>query len=148
VSGELWLRQFHDSGKVNAGTKHFGGIGVPKLMRHDACEQADRMADLAPVIAQLTDESFFGTRPWQQHAFGGKWIERAKEAQTMNQFTDERVYRDHSFSLELAERNMDCPLIRADSMKAVAAQVRAFADPHAGMTDEEKGICSQIIAAR
>ena len=64
--------QFHHSGKADAGAKHFGGIGMSKLMRHNACEQADGMADLAPVIAQLTDESFFGTRPWQQHAIGGE----------------------------------------------------------------------------
>jgi len=58
--------QFHHSGKADAGAKHFGGIGMSKLMRHNACEQADGMADLAPVIAQLTDESFFGTRPWSR----------------------------------------------------------------------------------
>ncbi len=140
--------EFHHSGEAYAGTKHFGGIGVAKLMRHNAREQAGGMADLVPVIAQLTDESFFGMRSWQQHAIGGEWIERSKEAKTLNQFTDEGVHRDHSFGLELAQRDLDCPLIRADGMQTVAAQIGAFTDPHAGMTDEEKGICPQIVAAK
>jgi hypothetical protein len=121
---------------------------VAKLMRHNACEEADRMADSVPVVAQPTDESFFGMRSWQQHPIAGEWIERSKEAKAPDQFTNECVHRDHSFSVQFAQRYVDGPLIGADGMETVAAQIGAFADAHAGVANEEKSVCRQIVAAQ
>ena len=41
--------------------------------------EADGMADLVKVIAELTDECFFGERASEKLAVGGQRIEEAKE---------------------------------------------------------------------
>ena len=62
MSAEVWPSNFHHGGKADTGSKHLCGIGVAKLMRDDARGEADRMTDLVKVIAELTDECFFGER--------------------------------------------------------------------------------------
>src|ERR1700687_1976983 len=128
--------QFHDGRKAYARTEHLGGIGVPEVMRDSTCEQANRMAGLMPVVTQLTDQRLFSSWSCQQQSVCRKGIERTKEAKAINKLADERVYRDHSFCLEFAQRNVDRPLIWAGGMETIKAQIGAFADSHAGMTDE------------
>ena len=48
-------------------------------MRDDARGEADRMTDLVKVIAELTDECFFGQRASEKLAVGGQRIEKTKE---------------------------------------------------------------------
>jgi hypothetical protein len=51
----------------------------------------------------------------------------------VDEFTYKRVYRDHSFRLQLAERHMNRPTIRTHIVEAIIGKVGAFTDAHAGM---------------
>jgi hypothetical protein len=51
----------------------------------------------------------------------------------LDEFTDKRIDRDHSFRLQLAERHMNRPTIRADIVEAIIGKVGAFTDAHAGV---------------
>ena len=139
--------KFHDGGKTYAGTEHLCGICVPKLVRHDAHGESKGMTDLVEVVSQLAYQCFFCVWSRQQQAVGGEQIKGTKEAKTVDQLADKRIDWNHSFGLQLAQWDMDCPLIRTRRMEAVIGQIGTFADSHAGMTDEEKGICSQVVAA-
>ena len=66
----------------------------------------------------------------------------------MDEFTDERVYRDHSFRLQLAERNVNRPTIRADIVEAIIGKIGAFTDAHPGMAQQQEDVGRQIIAAQ
>jgi hypothetical protein len=46
------------------------------------------------VRTQLLDKSVLVAGAGQESAVEREWIERTEEAQTMNEFTDERVHRD------------------------------------------------------
>jgi hypothetical protein len=76
----------------------------------------------------------------QQVALRRQGVERAEEAQALDEFTDERVYRDHPFRLQLAEGNVNCPTIRSDVAKAIPGKVDTFTDAHAGM-----GFCCEDL---
>ena len=65
----------------------------------------------------------------------------------MDEFTDKRVYRDHAFRLQLAERNVNCPAIRADIVEAVIGKIDTFTDAHTGVAQQQEDIGRQIIAA-
>ena len=52
---------------------------MAKLMRDDARGEADGMTDLMKVIAELTNECFFGQRASEKLSVGGQRIEEAKE---------------------------------------------------------------------
>ena len=49
-------------------------------MRHDTRGKAKRMADLVQVIAELTDERFFGERAGQEPPVARQRIEGTKES--------------------------------------------------------------------
>ena len=65
----------------------------------------------------------------------------------MNEFTDERVHRDHSLGLQLAKRNVNCPLIRAEVVEAIISKIDTFADAHSGVALQQEDIGGQIVAA-
>ena len=65
----------------------------------------------------------------------------------MNEFTYKRVHRDHSFRLQLAERNVNGPTIRADIVEAIIGKIGTFADAHPGVAQQQEDIGGQIIAA-
>ena len=65
----------------------------------------------------------------------------------MNEFADERVHRDHSLGLQLAKRNMNRPLIRAEIVEAVKGKIDTFADAHSGVALKQEHIGRQIVAA-
>ena len=65
----------------------------------------------------------------------------------MNEFTNKRVHRDHTLCLQLAERNMNGPAIRADIVQAIIGKVGTFPDAHSGLADQQQDIGGQIIAA-
>ena len=69
--------------------------------------------DFGEVGAQLSDQGLLAVGTGQQPAIGRQGIERTEEAQALDEFTDKRVYRDHSFRLQLAERHVNRPTIRS-----------------------------------
>ena len=105
------------------------------------------MTDLVQVVAELAHQSLLGGRASQQEAIGGQRIEGAKEAQALDEFTNETIHRDQAFFLQFAERDMHGPLIRAGGAEAIVGQIDALADAHAGVTDQQKRIPAEIIAA-
>jgi len=91
---------------------------------------------LVEVIAQLANQRFFGVRSSQEPSIWRQRVEGTKESQTLHDSTDKRIYRNQAFSLQFAERHMNCPLILARSVETVERQISAFTDAHAGMTNQ------------
>src|ERR1700741_1141346 len=92
---------------------------VTKLVRDDAGGKAERVADLMQVIAELTNECFFGARAGQETSIGRQRIQRTKETKAWDEFTHKGIYGDHPFCFEFAERHMNGQLIRPGGVKAV-----------------------------
>ena len=92
---------------------------MPKLMRHDAGRQSERMTDLVKIIAELANERFFGARTGNQPSVGRQWIKRTKKSQAYRQFTNERIDRNHTLRVELSERDMNRPFPRQASVQAI-----------------------------
>ena len=72
---------------------------------------------------------------------------RERRSEAFDEFTHKRVHGDHTFRFEFAERHVDCPLTWARRAKAVRGQIGALADAHAGVTNQQKRIPAEIIAA-
>jgi hypothetical protein len=79
-------------------------------------------------------------------AVGPQGVERAKEAQALNEFTDERVYRDHPFRLQLSEGNMNGPTVRSNVAKAFPGEIDTFTDAHTGVAQQQEDVGRQIVA--
>ena len=65
----------------------------------------------------------------------------------MDDLTDKRVDRDHALGLQLAERNVNRPSIRAGIMEAIIGKINTFPDAHSGVAHQQQDIGGQIIAA-
>jgi len=105
------------------------------------------MADQMQVIAQLTNQCIFTFGACQQKPVGGQWIERAKESQALDEGGHRGIDGDHTFCLELAERDMNGPLIFCCGAQAIEGEIGALADAHASMANQQKGISAEIVAA-
>ncbi len=139
--------QLHQNGEADAGAKHLRGVGMPELVGDDACGESEAVADPMQVIAELNNDGHFASRTCNEPSIGGQRIEGAEEAQTVNEVADEGIAGDHAFGLQLAEGNMDRPLVRAGGSQAVIRQIDAFADTHAGVAEEQEDISAEIVAA-
>ena len=120
---------------------------MPELVRDDACRQTDFMTDLVEIIAELSNESLFAARSVQEESIVGKWFQRTKEAQPLDEFGDERIHRDQSLGFQFSERNMDSPLIRTSGPEAVRCKIGALTDAHAGVAYQQESIRPQVVAA-
>ena len=65
----------------------------------------------------------------------------------LDEITDKRVYRDHSFRLQLAEGHVNCPAIRTDIVEAITGKVGTFTDAHTGMAQQQEDVGRQVVAA-
>jgi hypothetical protein len=88
------------------------------------------MADLMQVVAELTDEGFFGARTGQEPSICQQGIKGTKEPETLNEFAYEGIHGDQAFRFQFAEWHMDRPLMRGRGVEAIEGQVRALADAH------------------
>ena len=120
---------------------------MPQLMRHNARGEAEGVTHLVQVIAELTNQRFFGERACEEPPIGRERIEGAKESETLDERTNERIYRYQAFRLQLAERHMNRPLIGAGGAETIARQIGALTDAHAGVTNQQKRVTAQIVAA-
>jgi hypothetical protein len=116
-------------------------------VRDDAGGKAERVTGLMQVIADLTNECFFSARTGQEPFIGRQRIQGTKELEASDEFPHKGIHGDHSFCLELAERDVNRPLIRAGGAQAVERQIGTFTDAHAGVANQQKGIATQIVAA-
>src|SRR5437870_1211257 len=116
-------------------------------MRHDASGEVERMADLVQVVAELTNERFFGERAGQEPSISRQGIEGTKESQALDQFTNKGIHGNHAFRLEFANRYVNRPLIRARGAETLKRQIGALADAHAGVANQQKGVAAQIVTA-
>ena len=122
----------HHRRQADTSANHLTGICVSELMRNDF-GNADGSRGIGKVGAQLFEEALLSAASPQQVTVGREGVERAEEAQAVDEFTDKRIHRDHSFGLQLAERHVNRPAVGADMMEAIIGKVGAFTDPHAGM---------------
>ena len=137
------------AGKLYAGADHLTGICVPELVRNDAGGDADRSdrhragkSAVGVIKASACVRGRASSRP-----SSGQGVERAEEAQALDEFTDKRIDRDHAFGLQLAERHVNRPSIRADIVEAIIGKIDTFTDAHAGVAQQQQDIGGQIIAA-
>jgi hypothetical protein len=100
------------------------------------------------VVAQFLQQCDFAARTCQEPAVGRQRIERAEEAETLDQFADERIDRHHPFGFQFAERNVNRPLMLAAGVKTIEGKIARFADAHAGVTKQQENIAAEIIAAQ
>ena len=99
------------------------------------------------VIAELPNERFFRSRTGQEPSIQRQRIKGTKETQALDEFTNKEVHRDHTFRLQFAEWYMNRPLIRTGGAEAIEGQIGAFADAHAGVSNQQKRVTTQIVAA-
>jgi len=62
-------------------------------------------------------------------------------------FANEQIHRDHAFSLQLSERNVNGPPIRAGIMEAIKGKINAFPDAHSGVAHQQQDVGGQVITA-
>lgn len=105
------------------------------------------MADLVEVVAELTNERFFGERASQEPPVSRQRIEGTKESEALDQFTNKGVHGDHAFRLEFAKRDVNRPLILACGAEALKRQIGTFANAHASVANQQKGVAAQIVTA-
>ena len=120
---------------------------MPELVRNDAGGDTDGSDNIGKVRTQLLDKGLLVAWAGQEPAVEREWVERTEEAQAMDEFTDKRVDRDHSLGLQLAERNVNRPSIRAGIVEAIIGKIDTFADAHSGVAQQQQDIGGQIIAA-
>src|ERR1700674_4376882 len=108
-------------------------------MRHEASGEAERIAELVQVVAELTNERFFGERAGQEPSISRQRIEGTKESEALDQFTNKEIHGDHAFRLEFAKWYVNRPLIRARGAETLKRQIGALADAHAGVANHQKG---------
>jgi hypothetical protein len=106
---------------------------VSELVGNDGCGQIKCEANLMQVISQLMDERVLAAVTSKQALVWWPWIERAKEAQAMNEVTREGVDGDHTFGLELAEGDLNGPCAGSGRTKAIKGEIGTLADAHAGV---------------
>ena len=139
--------QLHERRQAYPCAHHLTGICVPELVRNDAGRDADCSDNIGKIRTQLFDKGLLVTRAGQEPAVKREWVERTEEAQTMNDLTNKRVDRDHTLSLQLPERNVNGPPIRAGIMEAIIGEIGTFPDAHSGVAHQQQDIGRQIIAA-
>ena len=66
-------------------------------MRNDAGGEAEGMADLMQVIAQLTNQGLFPACAGQEPSIGRQRIQGTKECQALDEFKGKEIHRDHTF---------------------------------------------------
>ena len=109
---------------------------MSKLVGNDAGGYADGSGNFLQVGPQLFDQGLLAVGTRQQPTVKRQGIERAEEAQPLYKLTYERIYRDHSFRLQLAKRYVNRPTIRADIPEAIIGNVGAFTNTHTGMAQQ------------
>ena len=139
--------QLHERRQAYPGAYHLAGICVPELVRNDAGGDTDGSDNIGKVRTQLLDKGLLVAWAGQEPAVKREWVERTEEAQTMNDLTNKRVDRDHALGLQLPERNVNRPPIRAGIMEAIIGKINTFPDAHSGVAYQQQDIGRQIIAA-
>jgi hypothetical protein len=110
--------EFHDAGKADARAEHECGVGVSKLMRDDARGDSRCSRDVVQCFTESSKQHFPSARPGQKKAIGRRRVERAPEAEALNELANERIHRNHAFGFHLAERDVNCPFPRNASTQA------------------------------
>src|SRR6202521_4489981 len=111
--------QLHERRQAYPCAYHLTGVCVPELVRNDAGGDADRSDNIGKVRTKLLDKGLLVAWTGQEPAVKREWVERTEEAQTMDDLTNKRVHRDHALRLQLPERNVNGPPIRAGIMAVI-----------------------------
>ena len=86
---------------------------------------------------------------WQQEALGfrelGRWGQNTKSEDAGHDPPDFGIGGNQALGVQLAEGDMESPLVRCDLQQAELRQMDAFADADAGGADEQERIRRQII---
>ena len=62
---------------------------------------------------------------------------RIPAARAIHERTCGGVDRNHAFGLQLAEGDMNSPLVLTDTAQTIRRQIEALANAHAGMPDKQ-----------
>ena len=72
---------------------------------------------------------------------------RPKETETMDDLLDGAVNGHQALCIELAERNVQCPLAGRDRAQAIEGKIDTLTDPYAGVTNQQESIAGNVVAA-
>ena len=97
-------------------------------MGDDSCGKSERVADLMKIVAELNHERYFTSEPNQKPSVWRQRVEGAEEAQSVYEVAAEGIDRDHALGFELAERNLNRPLVRRSGAQTVVGEIGALAD--------------------
>jgi hypothetical protein len=64
------------------------------------------------------------------------------------EFTHRGINGDHAFGFELAERDMNRPLVGRGGAKAIVGQIGTLTNTHAGVAEQQKYVSAEIVAAQ
>ena len=140
-------QKLHERRQAYPCAYHLTGVCVPELVRNDAGGETGGRDNIGKVRTKLLDQGLLVAWTGQEPTVKRERVERTEEAQTMNKLTNKRVNRDHALRLQLPERNVNGPLIRAGIVEAVIGKINAFPDAHSGVAHQQQDIGGQIIAA-
>jgi hypothetical protein len=85
--------------------------------------------DVVQRSAESAQQHFAPTRPGQKEAIGRCRVDRAKEAEALDQLADKRIHRNHAFGFHLAERYMNCPFIWSAGVEECGPTFDCSKDP-------------------
>ena len=68
-------------------------------MRDDARRKTEFKTDLMEIITKLSNERLLAARPGQEELIIGQPLQRAKEAQSLDEPADKGIHWDEPFSL-------------------------------------------------
>src|SRR5262245_43198178 len=71
-------------------------------------------------------------------------VQGTKESEAVDEFAHKGIHGDHPFRFEFTQRHLNRPLARAGGEKAVKGQIGALTDAHAVVTNQQKGVATQI----
>ena len=95
----------------------------------------------------MTKERVSGAGTGQEPSISRQRIKETKKSEALDKLTHKGVHGNHAFGFELAEWHVNRPLIRPGGAKAVAGQIGALTDAHAGVANQQKDIATEIVAA-
>ena len=144
----LVTEELYDGSKVHAGSQHFSPVCVSKLVRDDAGGNSDRRHDFLECSAEPTNQHVTAARSRQKQTTSFGRSLRTQRTDPFDQLTDRGIHRNPAFRFELAQRHMDGPLVGAERAQTIHGEIDTFADAHAGVTQEQQDITSQVIAAQ
>ena len=111
--GRLVAEKLHENRQTHTGAEHLRSEGVPKLVRDNASLDTDSGGDLMQHNAQFAAERHAAMRAGEKKGVRVA-ILATQGTETIHYPADEGIHRNKALSPQLAEGDMNGPLVLAD----------------------------------